>query len=287
MKKQFIVALFLLISLTAFAQKKEKIKGNREVTTVIYEIDPFTSLEVKESLEIVLLNGETPKVEVITDENLHEVFLVDVVDGTLRIATSKEIRSYKKLEIFVTISKDLQRIHAENEAEITSVTTLTIDKAEINVLEKAELDLRIMSDSLAINGFGKTKQRYEITTRELIVTGFEDAEINANVTTTKLTTQVEYAEVNLKGKTDVLYAEVKEKGELTAYELVSKEIHVTTTEQGKAVLNASEKITIDAHDRSEIDLLGNPQSIIMHKFEEEAVLRKISEANKGFLKRIF
>lgn len=287
MKKQFIVALFLLISLTAFAQKKEKIKGNREVTTVIYEIDSFTSFEVKESLEIVLLNGETPKVEVITDENLHEVFLVDVVDGTLRIATSKEIRSYKKLEIFVTISKDLQRIHAENEAEITSVTTLTIDKAEINALEKAELDLRIMSDSLAINGFGKTKQRYEITTRELIVTGFEDAEINANVTATKLTTQVEYAEVNLKGKTDVLYAEVKEKGELTAYELVSKEIHVTTTEQGKAVLNASEKITIDAHDRSEIDLLGNPQSIIMHKFEEEAVLRKISEANKGFLKRIF
>ncbi|KAB8153652.1 hypothetical protein EZY14_010520 [Kordia sp. TARA_039_SRF] len=287
MKKQFIVALFLLISLTAFAQKKEKIKGNREVTTVIYEIDPFTSLEVKEGLEIVLLNGETPKVEVITDENLHEVFLVDVVDGTLRIATSKEIRSYKKLEIFVTISKDLQRIHAENEAEITSVTTLTIDKAEINALEKAELDLRIMSDSLAINGFGKTKQRYEITTRELIVTGFEDAEINADVTTRKLTTQVEYAEVNLKGKTDVLYAEVKEKGELTAYDLVSKEIHVTTTEQGKAVLNASEKITIDAHDRSEIDLLGNPQSIIMHKFEEEAVLRKISEANKGFLKRIF
>lgn len=287
MKKQFIVALFLLISLTAFAQKKEKIKGNREVTTVIYEIDSFTSFEVKESLEIVLLNGETPKVEVITDENLHEVFLVDVVDGTLRIATSKEIRSYKKLEIFVTISKDLQRIHAENEAEITSVTTLTIDKAEINALEKAELDLRIMSDSLAINGFGKTKQRYEITTRELIVTGFEDAEINANVTATKLTTQVEYAEVNLKGKTDVLYAEVKEKGELTAYELVSKEIHVTTTEQGKAVLHASEKITIDAHDRSEIDLLGNPQSIIMHKFEEEAVLRKISEANKGFLKRIF
>jgi hypothetical protein len=287
MKKQFIVALFLLISLTAFAQKKEKIKGNREVTTVIYEMDPFTSLEVKEGLEIVLLNGETPKVEVITDENLHEVFLVDIVDGTLRIATSKEIRSYKKLEIFVTISKDLQRIHAENEAEITSVTTLTIDKAEINALEKAELDLRIMSDSLAINGFGKTKQRYEITTRELIVTGFEDAEINANVTTTKLTTQVEYAEVNLKGKTDVLYAEVKEKGELTAYDLVSKEIHVTTTEQGKAVLHASEKITIDAHDRSEIDLLGNPQSIIMHKFEEEAVLRKISEANKGFLKRIF
>ncbi|WP_298520369.1 DUF2807 domain-containing protein [uncultured Kordia sp.] len=287
MKKQFITVFFLLITITTLAQKKEKIKGNREVTTVIYEIDPFTTLEVKEELEVVLLNGETPKVEVIADENLHEIFNIDVVDGTLSISTSKQIRSHKKLEIYVTISKDLQRIHAESEAELKSVTTLTIDKAEINVLGKAEIDLRIMGDSLAINGFGRTKQRYEVSARELIVTAFEDAKIAANVTTTKLTSQIEYANVQLQGQADTLYLEVKEKGEFIAHELRTKEIHVTATEQGKAVLNATNQITIDAHDRSEIDLLGSPKSIIIHKFEEEAILRKISEANKGFLKRIF
>lgn len=287
MKKHIITTLCLLVTLSTFAQKKEKIKGNREVTTVIYEIDPFASLEVKEALEIVLLNGETPKVEVIADENLHEIFNIDVVDGTLKISTSKEIRSSKKLEIYVTISKDLQHIHAENEAELKSVTTLTIDTAEINALGDAEMDLRIMSDSLAINGFGKTKQRYEITTRELILTAFEDAKIEANVTATKVTSQVEYANMKLQGQTDVLYLEVKEKGEFVAHELTAKEIHVTATEQAKVVLNCTEEITIDAHDRSEIDLLGSPKAINMHKFEEEAILRKISEVNKSFLKRIF
>ena len=287
MKKHIITALCLFVTLSTFAQKKEKIKGNREVTTVIYEIDSFTTLVVKEELEIILLNGETPKVEVIADENLHEVFNIDVIDGTLSISTSKYIRSSKKLEIYVTISKDLKRIHAENEAEFKSATTLNIDKAEINVMDKAKMDLRIMSDSLAINGFGKSKQQYEITTRELIVTTFEDAEIEANVTATKVTSQVEYGEIQLKGKADVLYLEVKEKGEFIAHELPTKEIHVTATEQAKVVLNATDKITIDAHDRSEIDLLGNPKSITIYKFEEEAVLRKISEANKSFLKRIF
>lgn len=287
MKKYILTALCLFVTLSTFAQKKEKIKGNREVTTVIYEIDPFTTLEVKEELEIVLLNGETPKVEVIADENLHEIFNIDVVDGTLSISTSKQIRSSKKLEIYVTISKSIERIHAENEAELKSATTLNIDKAEINVMGKAEVDLRIMSDSLAINGFGKTKQRYEITSRELIVTAFEDAEIQANVNATKVTSQVEYGNVQLKGQTDVLYLEVKEKGEFIAHEFTAKKIHVTATEQAKVVLNCSENITIDAHDRSEIDLLGSPKSIIMYKFEEEAVLRKISEANKSFLKRIF
>ncbi|MFK7749552.1 MAG: DUF2807 domain-containing protein, partial [Kordia sp.] len=178
-------------------------------------------------------------------------------------------------------------IHAENEAELKSVTTLTIDTAEINALGDAEMDLRIMSDSLAINGFGKTKQRYEITTRELILTAFEDAKIEANVTATKVTSQVEYANMKLQGQTDVLYLEVKEKGEFVAHELTAKEIHVTATEQAKVVLNCTEEITIDAHDRSEIDLLGSPKAINMHKFEEEAILRKISEVNKSFLKRIF
>lgn len=287
MKQYIALTLFLIATFSAFAQKKERIKGNREVTTVIYEIDPFTTLEVTEELEIILLNGTTPQVEVITDENLHDVFNIDVVDGTLNISTSMEIRSSKKLEIFVTVSEDLQRIHAANEAELKSLTTLNLNKTEINVLDKAEIDLRIKSDSLAINGYGDTKQKYQINTRELILTAFEDAEVKANVTATKVTSQVEFADVQLQGKTDVLYLEVKEKGEFYTADFISKEIHVTATEQAKIAVNTSEKITIDAHDRSEIDLLGNPTSIIMYKFEEEAVLRKIDANKKGFLKRIF
>ncbi|WP_162014336.1 DUF2807 domain-containing protein [Kordia algicida OT-1] len=287
MKKYSILTLFLVATFSTFAQKKEKIKGNREVTTVIYEIDPFTTLKVKEELEITLLSGTTPQVEVIADENLHEVFNIDVVNGTLNISTSKEIRSSKKLEIFVTVSEDLERIHVENKAELKSLTTINLKKTEINVMDKAEIDLRIKSDSLAINGYGKTTQKYQIDTRELILTAFEDAEVKANVTAEKVTSQVEFADVQLQGKTDVLYLEVKEKGAFYAAEFISKEIHVTATEQAKIAVNTSEKITIDAHDRSEIDLLGNPTSIIMLKFEEEAVLRKVDASKKGFLKRIF
>ena len=205
MKKTILVTLLLLITISAFAQKKEKIKGNREVTTVIYEIDPFTTLVVNEELEITLINGSTPQVEVITDDNLHEIFNIDVVDGTLTISTSKEIRSSKKLEVFVTISEDLERIHAEGKAELKSMTTLNINKAEINVMGDAEVNLKIKSDSLAINGYRKSRQEYEIHTNELILTAFEDAKIKATVNATKVTSQVEFAAVSVQGKTDVLY----------------------------------------------------------------------------------
>jgi hypothetical protein len=69
--------------------------------------------------------------------------------------------------------------------------------------------------------------------------------------------------------------------------LIAKDVKLTATEQGKAVVNASKTIAIDARHRSEIDLLGNPTSIEIIKFEGETTLRKISEANKSFLKRIF
>lgn len=287
MKQYIITALFLITTLTAFAQKKEKIKGNREVTTVIYELDPFTTLEVKEELEITLLSGTTPQVEVIADENLHDVFSINVVDGTLSISTSKQIRSRKKLEIFITVSEDLDRIHVESDAELKSLTTLNINKAEINVMESAELNLKIKSDSLAINSYGKTEGRYEIDTNELILTAFESSSVKATINATKVTSQIEFANAKLEGQTDSLFLEVKEKGEFIAPLFKAKEVSVTTTEQAKVVLNATDKIQIDAHDYSEIDLLGSPTSIIMYKFEEEAVLRKIDENRKGFLKRIF
>ncbi len=287
MKHYILTAFLLLVTISTFAQKKEKIKGNREVTTVIHELDPFTSLDVKEALEITLINGTSSQVEISTDENLHEVFSIEVVDGTLSISTTKEIRSSKKLEIFVTISDSLQRIHVEGKAELKSLTTLNIYKAEINIMGDAEVDLKIKSDSLAINSFGNAEQQYQINTNELILTAFENSSMKANITATKVTSRVEFAEVRLEGKTDSLFLEVKEKGEFIAPKFTAKEISVTATEQAKVVVNATESITIDAHDNSEISLLGNPTSINMLKFEEEAVLRKIDENKKGFLKRIF
>jgi len=286
--KHYIITTFLLfVTISTFAQKKEKIKGNREVTTVIYELDSFTTLEVKEELEITIINGTTPQVEVITDENLHEVFAIEVVDGTLKIATTKEIRSSKRLEIFVTISESLERIHVEGKAELKSLTTLNINKAEINVLGDAEIDLKIKSDSLAINSFGSADQKYQIITKELILTAFEDSNVKANVSATKLTSHVEFAEVQLEGETDVLYLDVKQKGEFIAPKFIARDIHVTATEQAKVVVNAIDSITIDAYDTAEISLIGNIKVINILKFEGEAVLRKIDENKAGFLKRIF
>ncbi|MEM6686024.1 MAG: DUF2807 domain-containing protein [Bacteroidota bacterium] len=287
MKTHIIAAVLLLTTLTAYAQKKEKIRGNREVTTVIYEIDAFTNLAVKEGLEIILINGETPKVEVIADENLHEVFTIDVVDGTLRIGTTMDIRSHKKLEIFVTISQSLAKIDVDDKAIIKSMTTLNIDTAEINALGNSELDLRIKADSLAINSYGKSEHKYELFTQKLAINAFEDADMEITVTADSIAARVEFAEVKLKGRTSKLTTEVKERGELIAHELTATNVHVTTTEQGRAVVHASKSIEISAQQRSEIDLLGTPSSIIILKFEQEAVLRKISDANKGFLKRIF
>jgi hypothetical protein len=211
MKRYIITALLVLTTFVSFAQKKEKIRGNREVTTVIYEIDPFTTLEVKEALEIVLLNGTTPKVEVIADENLHEVFNIDVVGNTLSISTSMEIRSRKKLEIYVTVSEELTKIDTDDHAIIKSLTRLNFKNTEINALGNAELDLKIKADSLVINSYGKSEHNYEIETRQLVLHAFEDADMELSVTADSIATRVEFADVKLKGQTSTLTLESKKK----------------------------------------------------------------------------
>ena len=287
MKTYISLLSCLLLVMTTLAQNKEKIKGNREVTTVIYELDPFTGIDIREELEITLINGTKPQVEINTDENLHEVFEVNVVDGTLTIATTKEIRSSKRLEIFITVSESLQRIHVEDEAELKSLTTLTLKNAEFDVLGDAELDLKVKSDTLIINGFGKTKQRYELFTSKLILNALEDAKIQMNVQAKDIAATIEYAKVELEGTTETLNLSVKEKGECMSADLVAKEVEVTTTEQAQIAVHATQKVVIDAKDRAEIRLLGSPEEITMRNFSGEAMLQKVDVNKKGFLKRIF
>jgi hypothetical protein len=61
-KKLILFLLTILISFSSFSQKKAKIKGSRNVTNVITEIDTFNRIVIGESFEIKLTQGLTPSV---------------------------------------------------------------------------------------------------------------------------------------------------------------------------------------------------------------------------------
>ena len=54
MKKHITIFLLILSTTVMLAQKKEKIKGSKKVTTEKREIVPFTTLEIEDKLNELL-----------------------------------------------------------------------------------------------------------------------------------------------------------------------------------------------------------------------------------------
>ncbi|WP_431242954.1 hypothetical protein ACQ9BO_25205 [Flavobacterium sp. P21] len=53
--------MFLLVTTLTFAQRREKIKGTKIVTTSVKEVGSFDGLEVDDNLEVYLERGEKTK----------------------------------------------------------------------------------------------------------------------------------------------------------------------------------------------------------------------------------
>ena len=89
MKKTSILILLLLTTTFLFAQKKEKLKGSKIVTIEKREIGTFEAIEISDNIEVYLDKGEKSELKIEADDNLHDIFNIDLSSATLRIHTSK------------------------------------------------------------------------------------------------------------------------------------------------------------------------------------------------------
>ncbi|MEX0361433.1 MAG: DUF2807 domain-containing protein, partial [Allomuricauda sp.] len=99
--KNLAIVLLLLFNLTAFAQRKPKIKGSRIVTEVNGELPMFNAVQLNDDLNIVLKKSFGPGYKIEADDNLIDILKFNVVDGTLIISSFYDITSKKKLDITI------------------------------------------------------------------------------------------------------------------------------------------------------------------------------------------
>lgn len=101
-KRILVLILLVLVSGSVFAQKKQKIKGNKEVVEVYKNLEPFTKVEILDELAVNLMQTQSEGYRLKTDSNLVDVIKFEVIDGTLKIYTTNRIISSKNLEIYLT-----------------------------------------------------------------------------------------------------------------------------------------------------------------------------------------
>jgi hypothetical protein len=270
MKLSQAILLFLLTTTMAIGQNKEKIKGSKTVVEKPKEIGEFNAIEVEDNLTVFLEKGSKNEIKIEADDNLHEIISFDIKEKTLRIYTSKEASSFKKLTVWIKYTDDLKTVLAKNTSTVNAIEVILLDDITFSTFDFAKLYLNVNSKYFTLKADDKTKIELNLKAEKAKVELSKNAQIKALFSTVDLAFDLYQKSIaTIEGDATNAIIRLDNNSLFTGNRFNIKNADITT--EGYSVCNAlaETKLIIDASDSSKIFLLGTPQ-IEVRKFLGEA-----------------
>lgn len=272
--KLHLLILTLIITFSGFSQSSEKIKGSRNVTTQITEIDAFNRLVIGDDFKINIKQGELTSVQVDTDDNLHDVIEFNVLEGSLSFKTNKRISSSKKMEITIVYRDSLNIIELKEDAELTALSTIKAKDLILRTKESTKVFLTVEAENFQYIGAGKTKAELNITSKSTILDLSDNTSIEALINSKTISIDMlQRANARLEGDTDELTVNIDNSSTLKAEKLTTKTCNLIAQGRADSHIEATKDFIIEASGTTETYIYNSPK-IELKKFEDEAVLRK-------------
>jgi hypothetical protein len=270
MKLSHVILLFLLTTTIAIGQNKEKIKGSKTVVEKPKEIEEFTALEIEDNLTVFLEKGSKNEIKIEADDNLHEIISFDIKEKTLRIYTSKEASTFKKLTVWIKYTDDLKTVLAKNTSTVNAIEAVQLDDITFSTFDFAKLYLNVNSKNFTLKADDKTKIELNLKAEKAKIELSKNSQIKALFSTVDLAFDLYQKSIaTIEGDATNAIIRLDNNSIFTGNRLNVKNADVTT--EGYSVCNilAETKLVIDASDSSKILLLGTPK-IEVRKFLGEA-----------------
>src|SRR6187402_787784 len=253
MKYSHLVAFFLLATTLAIGQNKEKIKGSKNVIEKPIEIGEFTTLEIEDNLTVFLEKGGQNEIKIETDDNLLDNISFDLKEKTLRIYTTKEITSYKKLVLKIKYTNDLKSVVAKNASIINALEAVQLDSISFSVLDFAKLFLNVNSKNFKLTGDDKSKIELNLKSEKAKIQLSKNSQIKALITTTELACDLyQKATANIEGDATKAIIRLDNNSTFTAPLFTIKNADVTTELNAVCNVMADTTLVVDANGASKI-----------------------------------
>lgn len=270
-----LLSALLLSGPVVQAQRKPRIKGNRQVTEVTQSLPPFSQVRLADGLEVRLERGDTEEVRLEVDENLVDVLRFEVSGNTLTIASFYDITGSKKLSITVR--------YRELTALETTAGTLISDEIiggdlmELRASESSKLQLRLHANllNLAMEGNSRADLNVEADSLHIAMGDQADAAIYTNNEALALEL-AGHATLALEGVSASASVQVVEYGNLKAEGLVATRMQARLEASAVGRLRADSELQLDLSGGSRTYLYGQPR-ISIGRFADRAELHKEPE----------
>jgi len=272
-----ILVLTLFLGAFSFAQKKEKIKGNKFIKVKQHQIADFSELSLNENFEVFLLKGETPQIEIETDENLHEVILFSVSDnGILSLKTTHQITSKKKLNIRITITNSFNSLILSDKAIVNSLIDLDVKKMIITAKGNSKIYLTLKTDEFKFTADKHTKTELNLTTKKGVIQLSESANLEALINAEELKVDLyQKANAKIEGEVNDLNLRIDNASNYKGRKLTATNAVIVTEGSADCDIEVKETLLLEASGSSKINIYNTPK-IELKKFEDSASIFKKS-----------
>lgn len=274
-----VTSIFLLITLsfTAIslqAQRKPKIKGNREVTQVTESLPPFSGLELTDDLEIVLKRSAEEGYSITADDNLIDIIKFKVNDGTLVISAFYEITSKKELSIVVNYNQLNSIILTDGRLSTGEGEKINSDVLNVKSTGSSRLNLDGEVGQLNVVMQDNSKGDYTISADSLSVTmqNKSDAAFYLNAFKGKAAVS-DNSTLTLEGTSGTMDVTSVGDGKLLAMDLEVGTLNAEVSGSSEARLYATELLRISLSGTARCYLFGDP-AITLSSFKDSAEFYK-------------
>ncbi|WP_445452197.1 GIN domain-containing protein [Flavobacterium sp. 25HG05S-40] len=272
--KKTITLFILFISVLTYAQKKEKVKGSKIVKLEQKQVDNFESVEVEDNLEIFLVKGDECALEIEADDNLIEFVEYKLTGKNLRISTSRDISSYKKLSVRVTYNDKMNMVIAKDETNVTALSDVVLDDITFKSYDYAKLFLNAKTKNFTLMANDKSKIELNLKSDKTAIDLSKSAYVKALISSPDMRFDVyQKASADVEGDVINLKLRLDNSSDFNGKKLTAKNATVELAAYSKLSINISNLATIDASGNSEMDLYGEPK-IEIKRFTESAMIKK-------------
>jgi len=274
--KKIILFLAVLVAFYSHAQKKPKIKGNKEVLIKKFMLPAFSEIEVGEKFEIELQKSvDTTRVVIETDDNLFDVIHFKVENSVLKFYTIMEIVKKKRLKITVFIPEYFHKIKLVDKGKVFNKEVLDLKSLQLEAVEKGKADLYLnLKDSLSVQATGKTDLKLDVNTRDADIILAENASVKGKLNAKKTEISLDdHTGCKLEGSSKFLKISALSKSKFEGVKFEVKEADVLASGKSKVFLNVSGKVDLKLSGETETELYGSPK-INLNTFKDNAVLYK-------------
>lgn len=275
MKKTLIFLFAIGLCSFSYAQKKPKVKGNKEVTQVIRQIpEDFNALEIDDGLKINISQGVENGYVLNVDSNLVDVLQFFVVDSILKVYTTNRIVSSKKLEITMTV-KGLEHLILKNDADITGEGPFNSARFYISGYNSSRMDLDIRAEDVTValhrNAGGKLRITSENTT--ILMNDRTDLKTYAICDNIRVTVN-NSADLDLEGDANYAAFNLKQSSTLNARKMKVRSADLYTSNSSDVYVNATKNLEVYAQGSSNVYVYGNPKLEIKGFTDRSKIIKR-------------